>query len=406
MKLKCVVDDFVVSEKIKPAPSGGRFALYRLVKESTGTLEAIGAIRRLWNLAPGQIRHCGLKDRHARTTQHVTIRNGPQADLQTNQFRLQYLRQKSQHASARDIEGNRFRINVRDLSIQEALLLCRDAEQMASTGFLNYFDEQRFGSVGASGQFVAAKWCMKEYERALWLALADPNSHDRTEERGQKTILREHWGNWNHCKASLNRSHRRSIVTYLADHPSDFRKAFALLNPDLRGLMLSAFQSVVWNGMVANCLYDASENLSHLKVRHMELPVLRTVPDDGSTLIPTDLPLPSARCKDLPKDVEDLCQRSLSPYSMSLQEMKISFPRDRFFSRGLRSVILIPDAVKAVSQPDELHQHKQCVHLEFELPRGAYATMLIKQACHAFASVTAPHCAADLEIDASDDQPL
>ena len=42
------------------------------------------------------------------------------------------------------------------------------------------------------------------------------------------------------AKARLGRSHARSLVTYLVDHPTDFRGAFARLRRDLRSLYFSA----------------------------------------------------------------------------------------------------------------------------------------------------------------------
>ena len=66
MKLKRQPEDFQVEEL--PLVAGGdrgRFALYRLTKRGMGTLEAIEAICRRWNLAGRRVSYGGLKDRHA-----------------------------------------------------------------------------------------------------------------------------------------------------------------------------------------------------------------------------------------------------------------------------------------------------------------------------------------------------
>ncbi len=76
----------------------------------------------------------------------------------------------------------------------------------------------------------------RDYEKALFLAIAEGNVHDRPREKEQKAALRENWGNWSECKELLDRSHRRSIVTYLVDHPTDFKRALALLRPDQKHL--------------------------------------------------------------------------------------------------------------------------------------------------------------------------
>ena len=61
--------------------------------------------------------------------------------------------------------------------------------------------------------------------------------------KAQKAILRAYWGRWTEAKARLDRSSARSIVTYLVDHPTDYRGAFARLGRELRTLYFSAFQS-------------------------------------------------------------------------------------------------------------------------------------------------------------------
>src|SRR5690606_37801741 len=103
----------------------------------------------------------------------------------------------------------------------------------------------RFGSLGESGEFIAWPWILGDYERAVWLALADPTPSDQAEEREEKRLLREHWGDWHKLKQLLSRSHRRSIVTYLCDHPTNFRGAIARIRVDLRSIYVAAFQSAL-----------------------------------------------------------------------------------------------------------------------------------------------------------------
>ncbi len=126
--------------------------------------------------------------------------------------------------------------------------------QSRRTASPNYFDDQRFGSVGFSRQFIGHAWLIGDYERALKLALADPNPFDHSGTKVQKAIIRESWGRWPELKARLERSSERSIVTYLVDHPTDYRGAFARLRRELRTLYFSAFQSHLWNLILAGWL--------------------------------------------------------------------------------------------------------------------------------------------------------
>lgn len=403
MKLKCIPDDFSVTELTSRTPSVGPFSLYRLRKTSLGTHEALQIIQRSWNLAPAQISHGGLKDRHAVTSQYLTIRNGKRSGLEQERFQLEYLGPTTAAFGAADITRNRFDIVVRSLSPDDCRQMQDREAGLHESGFPNYFDQQRFGSLGPSHEFVAAKWCLKEYERALWLALAEHNSHDDAQEREQKQILRDLWGEWCQCKLQLQRSHRRSIVTYLVDHPTGFRKAFALLNISLRGIYLSAFQSAVWNRMLALTVHhsqadDGGAGLSHCaRIGDADLPFPETWTDVAQRL--PVLPLPSARCKNPAPAVRKLCDEALKNYGMTLPEMKLSFPRDRWFSRGDRATVVIPQHLNTAFSDDDRYHHRKKLSLQFELPRGCYATMLIKMLSCSGGSVQSTETLGDAETE-------
>jgi len=377
MKLKCQPEDFVVTERLSVTPTSGPFAMYRLRKTNIGTVEAIQHMRRTWNLPANQVAHAGLKDRHAATCQTITIRNGPRSDFRAERFDLEYTGQTTEPVAARHIECNEFQIVVRELSDAAAAKVLEHNAASRSVVFPNYFDQQRFGSLGHSDEFVAVAWCRRDYERATWLALADANPHDRSMEKVQKAILRDNWGNWAACKEQLDRSHRRSIVTYLVDHPAGFRKAFALINPDLRGLYLSAFQSGVWNRMLSQLVASADTKRPRIHIGDADLPFGRMDSADADQQLES-LPLVSVRNRNVPAVVEGLAADALSHYGMTRREMKVSFPRDRFFSKANRSCWLKPDSLRARVNDDELYDGMKKVTLSFELPPGSYATMVIK----------------------------
>ena len=88
MKLKCRPEDFRVEELPLVSPDGpGRYTFYRLTKRDVGTIEAVEAICRRWNLAGRRVSYAGLKDRHAVTTQYLTIVDGPSPDRKRTELR-------------------------------------------------------------------------------------------------------------------------------------------------------------------------------------------------------------------------------------------------------------------------------------------------------------------------------
>uniref|UniRef100_A0A7C2P069 tRNA pseudouridine(13) synthase TruD n=1 Tax=Schlesneria paludicola TaxID=360056 RepID=A0A7C2P069_9PLAN len=384
MKLKSRPADFQVEELTEFRCDDGPFAVYLLTKESLGTPEAVTAIERRWKLSRRQISYGGLKDKHAVTRQWVTIHRGPRRNLEQTHLSLVYQGQASRPFTPHEIVANRFRIVLRNLPAEQAERIVSLSDVVARDGVPNYFDDQRFGSLGQSGEFLAAPWCRGDYERTLWLAIAEPNPHDRPEDREEKEILRTRWGDWPACKAALPRSSRRSLVTFLCDHPTDFRRAVALLRQDLRSLYLAAFQSFLWNRIVAETLVEhvAAERRFDVALDIARLPFFRELSDDERTLLHArSLPLPSARLHFEPNDPRAaLYERVVREAAgLELRELRVKYPRDTFFSKGDRPAVIAPRDYRAFRGPDELESQRQAVTLEFVLPRGSYATIVIKR---------------------------
>lgn len=382
VKLKSQPDDFQVDELSDFPLEGGPFAVYRLTKESLGTPEAITAILQQWNLNRAQISYGGLKDRHAVTQQWVTIHRGPRQDLEQSKFLLAYQGQAQQPFTPHDIAGNRFRIVLRDLSKDRAAAVAETAADVVRDGAPNYFDDQRFGSLGVSGEFIARPWCQGDYERALWLAIAEPNSHDRPDDRVEKEILRQYWGDWDACKAKLPRSSRRSIITYLVDHPTHFRNAFALVRVDLRSLYLAAYQSDLWNRVLAAWLREncREEVLQAVELATTTVPFFRELNDaERGVVHQMELPLPSARLHLEDSPLLPLYQRILTDQGLELRELRVKYPRDSFFSKGERAAVVVPQDWSCVVGADDRYPGRQRVTLQFRLPRGAYATIVVKR---------------------------
>ena len=381
MKLKCQPEDFQVTELTCRVPcEHGPFALYRLTKRSLGTPEAVDAILQRWNLARSQVSYGGLKDRHAVTTQFVTIKNGPRRGLEQTNLELEYIGQTDHPIEAADIAGNHFTLVMRNMTDEEVAFAKQALVEIAADGLPNYFDDQRFGSLGQSGEFIAVPWCRGDYERALWLALAEANEHDRPNDRADKQLLRDRWRDWLGLKAALPRSSRRSIVTYLCDHPSDFRRALA--RSDLRGLWLSAFQSAVWNRLLAATLQDVCrrEQLFEVSFHERPAPFFRSLDlPQRHELLTLRLPLPSARLKLNEGPLLERLRGVLAEFALEPRTMRIKYPRDAFFSKGQRDAVYIPAGLQNEADEDELYLGRQKLLLTFELPRGAYATILVKR---------------------------
>lgn len=383
MKLKSLPEDFEVEELSDFSMKGGPYAVYLMTKRSLGTPEAIGAISDRWRIPRRAIGYGGLKDKHAVTRQWVTIQRGPRRDFRQDNLSLTYQGQANRHFGPQDISANRFHIVMRNLSEKMAGQTVAEQDALTKFGFPNYYDDQRFGSIGESGEFIGNPWCRGNYERALWLAIAEANSHDRPSDREEKETIRRTWGNWDDCKAQLPKSSRRSIITYLVDHPDRFREAFALLRQDLRSLWLAAYQSDLWNRCLTATLtaHIHDSRLWPVRLATTDVTFFKSLTQtEWDELHPVLLPLPSARLHLEPGPILDLYERVLHEQGLSLRELRVKYPRDSFFSKGERAAIVRPEGLK-IEPPldDELNAGRSRLSLQFALPRGSYATMLMKR---------------------------
>jgi len=108
-----------------------------------------GQLARLAGMAPGEVGYAGLKDRHAVTTQWFSLPLGvrPEPDwslLEPHQVEVLAVQRHRRKLRRGALEGNRFRILLRELSADRPPLEER-LEALRESGMPNYFGEQRFG---------------------------------------------------------------------------------------------------------------------------------------------------------------------------------------------------------------------------------------------------------------------
>ena len=378
MKVKQLPEDFRVEELTDVVPGlVGSFGFYRLEKVGWTTHDALGLIRRHWKLDPKRMSYGGLKDRHAETTQFLTIHNGPERNFEQERIKLVHLGRTTEAFGPGFIRGNRFSLVLRHLTQPQVDAVLQALDHVRKFGVPNYFDDQRFGSVGRNGGYIAREMVHGRFEEALKLALVEPYEHDRGPAKKEKAILRASWGDWVKLKAELPRGHARSLVDYLLNHPADFKGAVARLRPELGTLYLSAYQSYLWNRQLDRhlrlLLPTASLQEIELKTGRSAVPTAmsETEVEAWKTLT---LPLLSARLKTSSPAIDAL----LAEEGLTLAKLKIPGMERPYFSKGDRAACLLPQAVTAEQGADDLNAGRRLLRLRFELQRGSYATMIVK----------------------------
>jgi tRNA pseudouridine13 synthase len=386
MKLKQSPDDFRVEElpTVRPKPDGksdGAFAFYRLVKRGWTTPDALEEIRNVWKVDRRRLTFAGLKDKHAHTIQYFTIHNGPPRQLNRNGLEVEHLGQLPQAYESEHSDGNRFVLTLRELTSGDVAQIERRIPILSAVGLVNYFDDQRFGSVTLDGRFIAKEMCLGRYEEAVRLALTGRSENDTPRQTQEKDRLIRHWGDWSACRAAVKASETRSALWFLEQRPGDFLGACVRLNPELT--YLSAYQSHIWNRML-NAWIE----------RHVPTEDRRTVPLKTTTVAlpdriddtdwPTlDVPYPSARLKiDPSDDWVPILDAIMQDEGLPLERMKVGNERKPFFSKGTRPARVEVVDLCGTSGPDAPADGRPAtlakMELKFDLPRGAYATMVVK----------------------------
>jgi len=399
MKLKQRPDDFVVTEQTRYAlDPRGRYSLYRVRKRGLATLEVVDILARMWRIPKASIGFGGLKDKYGATEQVVSVDRGPARNLRQSRLDLLFLGRSRDPIRRESFSGNAFEIVVRDLAPDEAARAHDRVGELVRGGVPNYFDTQRFGSARGSGQFAVKRLLLGDNEGALRLALATPAPEDRRRQRGIRETLDRHWGDWAACHRALPACPERSVVTYLEEHPGAFRRAFELIDRNLRNLYCSAYQSHLWNRVLAR-LVRARVGTGAIEVPYglgafvfyESLP-----PAAVEGLRALTLPAPRHNLKIESPELARLYERVFEEEGILQKDFRFRGMQDTYFKRGNRPALLVPEGLSAEPDaPDELNPGRRRVTLRFALPRGGYATIVVKRlALHA-----APPAEAELPVD-------
>ncbi len=164
--IKHVPEDFVVVEasSVKSKQSGS-FVYFKLWKKDVSTLDAQHYIAHDLHIPVKDVSCAGNKDKKAVTEQVCSARTTRDRleRLKYERIKLEFLGYGDEPVHLGDLEGNKFRIVVRNI----------DKLPQISSKFKNLFGEQRFSTNNAEiGRFIVKR----EFEKAA-LLIAKVNAH-------------------------------------------------------------------------------------------------------------------------------------------------------------------------------------------------------------------------------------
>lgn len=251
--IKETLDDFFVQEISLYQPCGEGEHLYvEIEKKGITTLEAIRRLARLLRVQERDIGYAGMKDAKGTTRQTLSIpRIRPEQvmELEIPGVRpLSAMRHRNK-LKLGHLAGNRFLLAIRNVSADAAGTADAVLKILELRGVPNIFGPQRYGIQGNS-HLVGRALLRGDHKGAIDALIGDPSAV--RDESWQAAIEAFRRGELHESLKLFPSACRteREIVQRLADRPDKPEKALHALNPRLRSLYLSAWQSALFDRIV------------------------------------------------------------------------------------------------------------------------------------------------------------
>ncbi len=252
--IKADYEDFVVEElPLYPADGAGTHTYFLLEKAGLSTPQAIHDVARALNRRRHEIGFAGQKDSRAVTRQWMSVEHvEPEKVAAVDLPRMRVL-QTTRHTNKLrlgHLKGNRFIIKVRQSEPRRLAELQDALADLTRRGVPNYFGSQRFGYRGDTWA-VGRAIVRAEIDEAIDLILGRPTQDDY----GDILRARNLYQGGNYLEAArawpqVFHSERRALKAMAQSHGKP-RRAFAAIDKATRGFYVSAYQSYLFNQVVA-----------------------------------------------------------------------------------------------------------------------------------------------------------
>ncbi|MEM7576190.1 MAG: tRNA pseudouridine(13) synthase TruD [Planctomycetota bacterium] len=397
--LKQTPEDFLVEEQPLYEPSGEGEHLYLFVeKRELTTHDLIKRVARDFRVSKRDIGHAGLKDKHAVTRQHLSVwlpianpeeeakaieRIGHHPKLQVHWAERHGNKLRRGHHG-----GNRFVLKLRGVEATAVVRAKPIFEQIDKHGVPNYIGEQRFGYRGNSAT-LGALLLRSEYDAFLQELLGTPGDNDRPElaEGRERFRNQDYLGALELWPKPL--PYDRQALDALRQGKSA-EEAVKSIAKSQRDFLVSALQSAVfntildarvkagtWNRLLPGDVAWKHDNRAKFTVDDQAAADADNAPGGRVEAFEVSPSSPLWGTEVMPAEGEVFAADCVALAEHGLDEALLETPHPLASVRGDRRSTRI--AVKDLDYSggvDEQGAYLRCV---FELPRGAYATMVLRE---------------------------
>ncbi|MEJ2250479.1 MAG: tRNA pseudouridine(13) synthase TruD [Candidatus Lokiarchaeota archaeon] len=385
------------------------FTTFNLVKINKVTFGAINQIAYSLGIPPSIISYSGLKDKCSMSVQRVSIPGNYVEELKKLNIKDLFIRSITPTKKAVNLgsnRGNHFEIIIRNISPRKNLRSDIDniVNQLNSRGFPNYYGLQRFGKYRPNSHIVGKHILKQNYKDAFneFVCKVYSLEHLRVSKHRQriKDVINNN-GNLENAFEDFPRglNYEWSLIKNLIDHPGDYEGAIRNLPSDLISLLINSFQSFLFNkilslrvksgfplynpvnGDVISILDDVHGRFTDIKYIYGDLykKYLDEVLKMNRGVISIPIIGYNSNIEEFPL-MSKLFYKIVEEEDISMNIFESPWFRDYDLKGTVRPMIIKPIGLKVNEfKDDDRYNGKIKLKIEFSLPSGCYATMLLRE---------------------------
>jgi tRNA pseudouridine13 synthase len=382
-RIKARPEDFEVEEVPLYAASGeGTHTYFFIEKRDLSTYDAMQKLAAGLGVDRREFGYAGLKDAVAVARQWLSIEHvDPQRvrELTWPNLRILQVTRHVNKIKLGHLRGNRFCLRVRDFDAGRFDELQRAFQRLLQKGVPNYFGPQRFG-VRGDGWLIGRAIVRGDLPAALDQMLGKPSVRDRggllrareAYDAGDFDLAMRHW-------PPSFREERRAVAALRRG--ANKKRAFLTLNPGLRSFFVAAYQSLLFNRVLAARLGQGLDRLlpGDLAWRHANGAVFlvgdaaaEQARADAFEISPSG-PLFGYRMSEPEGESGRVEADVLAAEGLSAE----SFRAPKLRVKGARRPLRFPLEEGRVRLGAD--EHGPYLELNFVLPRGCYATTVLRE---------------------------
>mgnify|MGYP000585968673 CR=1 FL=1 len=360
-QIKEQVNDFVVRELANHETGEGDHLIVKLRKQNMTTMDAVNTLSNMLHISKQRIGYAGNKDKRAVTEQYISVKGVSEEDVRqifTDEFELEVVGQGNRIGLG-NLDANRFEITVRNLNLPQDDIKERSEKIVEELDgkFPNYFGEQRFGSTRPITHQVGRLILKGEFEEAVWTYIAKPYDDEYSSIRKVREELWETRQVENAAeKFPKQYRYEKALLYHLTKNPEDYKGAIKRLPENLQRLFIHAYQSWVFNRTLSRLIEDDWYDEKY------EIPLVGFKTD-----------LKDNKPENITKEVLD--EEGISQEDFRLQD----FPELRSEGTYRRAFGDYRNFKVLSTDEDDLNMSKNKMTVSFDLPKGSYATVFLRE---------------------------